>query len=56
MSNAPRQIRSLLSRYEGLERFCSDQLNYSIIERFAEAEYSAVPCGEYPLVDFPWDD
>ncbi len=25
-------------------------------ERFGEAEYSAVPCGEYPLVDFPWDD
>jgi para-nitrobenzyl esterase len=25
-------------------------------ERFGEAEYSAVPCGEYPLADFPWDD
>jgi para-nitrobenzyl esterase len=25
-------------------------------ERFGEAEYRAVPCGEYPLVDFPWDD
>jgi para-nitrobenzyl esterase len=25
-------------------------------ERFGEAEYSAVPCGEYPLADYPWDD
>ena len=25
-------------------------------ERFGEAEYRAVPCGEYPLADFPWDD
>jgi hypothetical protein len=25
-------------------------------ERFGEAGYSAVPCGEYPLADFPWDD
>ena len=26
----------LLSRYEGLERFCSDQLNYSIMNRYVE--------------------
>jgi para-nitrobenzyl esterase len=25
-------------------------------ERFGEAEYRAVPCGEYPLADYPWDD
>jgi hypothetical protein len=25
-------------------------------ERFGEAGYAAVPCGEYPLTEFPWDD
>jgi len=25
-------------------------------ERFGEAEYSAVPCGEYPLAEYPWGD